>query len=220
MAQELLRKQALMSMLLAASSAEGCSGDTFGFVKSSCESYAVLSDGMGTGKRARLDSMFAVSLATKLLTAGVSMRSAHRMINSMLRVKGWDESFATLDILRLDLCAGTAELLKSGAAPTYLCRDGAFRSFGGEALPAGMLESCTPDIFTFKLFDGDTVIMTSDGVSEETVREALASCPDTDAETAAQKLGELALEKSEGTRRDDISVIVYKVSLKEREGDI
>ena len=201
----------------ASSADNGYSGDTFAAVKiSPCESCAVLSDGMGTGKRARLDSMLAVSLAARLLTAGISMRSAVRMINSALRVKGWDESFATLDILRLDLCAGTAELLKAGASPTYLCRDGAVKRFGSEAFPAGILDVCTPDLFSCKLFDGDVIVMASDGVQEETVREAADLIADKTAEEAAAYIGELAMERA-GERRDDISAAVFKIRLREKE---
>ncbi|MBR6102577.1 MAG: SpoIIE family protein phosphatase [Ruminococcus sp.] len=205
----------------ASSTENGYSGDTYSFVKaSSCECFAVLSDGMGTGKRARLDSMFAVSLASKLLTAGASMRSAHRLINSVLRVKGWDESFATLDILRFDLCSGAAELLKAGAAPTYLYRDGSVKRFCGDSMPVGMIGGCAPDEFSFKLFDGDTVIMTSDGVSEETVRNALEATSGVSPKVLAQKMGELAMECSEGGRRDDISIAVFGVAFKNTDNDI
>ncbi len=48
------------------------------------------------------------------------MQTAHRLINSMLRVKGWEESFATLDIMRLELNGGTVQFLKSGAAQSFL----------------------------------------------------------------------------------------------------
>lgn len=198
----------------ASSTDNGYSGDSMGTVElSSCESYAVLSDGMGTGKRARLDSMFAVSLASRLLGAGVSMRSALRLINTVLRVKGWDESFATLDIIRFDLCAGTAEILKAGAAPTYLFRDGVIKRFGGQAFPAGILDRCSPDEFSCKLFDGDLLLMVSDGVSEDTVREAFGKTGERDIDPAAfaQSLGELAMEKARAGRRDDISAAAFAV---------
>ena len=198
----------------ASSTDNGYSGDTMGTVSlSSCESYAVLSDGMGTGKRARLDSMFAVSLASRLLGAGVSMRSALRLINTVLRVKGWDESFATLDIIRFDLCAGTAEFLKAGAAPTYLWRDGVLKRFGGQAFPAGILDRLSPDEFSCKLFDGDLLLMVSDGVSEDTVRAAFGKAGERDIDPAAfaQSLGELAMEQASGGRRDDISAAAFAV---------
>ena len=204
----------------ASSTESGCSGDTFGLVRASaCECFAVLSDGMGTGKRARLDSMFAVSLASRLLTSGVSAVSAVKLINSLLRVKGWDESFATLDIVRFDLCTGAAELVKAGAAPTYLFRDGAVRAFGGEAFPAGILEGCTPDVFSCKLFEGDVLVMTSDGVDGETVRETLRQCGDDlpDAEDLARMIGEAAVSAEGESHRDDITAAVFCVSLREKE---
>ncbi len=157
--------------------------------------------------------MFAVNLACRLLKAGFSMTTAHRLINSILRVKGWEESFATLDLLRLDLCGGSAEFLKSGAAPAYLYRDGAFRVIGGQAFPAGILEDCPPDTENLKLFKGDIIIMTSDGVSESTVRrlpsviKRKASSP----AEIAQKLGEYAMNVKNGGKRDDISIAVISI---------
>lgn len=204
----------------ASSTDNGYSGDTVGMVAvSPCESYAVLSDGMGTGKRAKLDSMFAVSLASRLLTAGVSMRTALKLINTMLRVKGWDESFATLDIARFDLCAGNAELLKAGAAPTFLYRDGVLKAFGGQAFPAGILDRCTPDEFSCKLFDGDIIVMVSDGVSEQKIRKVFSSVGETNIDPAelARALGELAMQTNPGSRRDDISVCVFGIKLRKYE---
>lgn len=202
----------------ASSQDDGYSGDTFELLRvSPCECYALLSDGMGTGKRARLDSMFAVSLASKLLTAGVSMRSALKLINTMLKVKGWDESFATVDILRLDLCAGTAEILKAGAPPTYLLRDGVLRRFGGQAFPAGILSGCAPDVFSCKLFDGDCIIMTTDGVTEEQIRmTADTGAFSSDVRTAVRSLGELATEQTDKAKRDDITAAFFRVSMKNR----
>lgn len=190
------------------------SGDTLDTLElTACEKYIILSDGMGTGKRARLDSMFAVNLARRLLKAGFSMTTAHRLINSILRVKGWEESFATLDLLRLDLCGGSAEFLKSGAAPAYLYRDGAFRVIGGQAFPAGILEDCPPDTENLKLFKGDIIIMTSDGVSESTVRRLPSVIKRKASSSAeiAQKLGEYAMNVKNGGKRDDISIAVISI---------
>ncbi len=193
------------------------SGDTLDTLEvTACEKYVILSDGMGTGKRARLDSMFAVSLARKLLKAGFSMPTAHRLINSILRVKGWEESFATLDLLRLDLCGGSAEFLKSGAAPAYLYRDGAFKTIGGQAFPAGILAECPPDSFSFKLFKGDIIVMTSDGVGEMTIRRlsSMLKRGIVQPKEIAQQLGEQAMSVKNGGKRDDISIVVVFVDVR------
>lgn len=194
------------------------SGDTFDMLSlSTGERYVILSDGMGTGKRAKLDSMFAVNLTSRLLKAGVSLSTAHRLINSILRVKGWEESFATLDILKLDLCGGIAEFLKSGACVSYLYRDESVKAVGGQAFPAGILPDCIPDISDVKIFGGDYIIMTSDGVDENVVRngvDLIRKSINAEPQEIAQKIGEAAMEKYKNHKRDDISVIIIKIEAK------
>ena len=198
-----------------ASSSGEYSGDSFEVFDSSVnEKYIVLSDGMGTGKRARLDSLFSVSLVTRLIRSGMSMQTAHRLINSMLRVKGWEESFATLDIMRLELNGGTVQFLKSGAAQSFLFRDGGLKAIGGQAFPAGILAECTPDVSELKLFDGDVLLMTSDGVEDATAREILR-CNGMNAQEIVTALGAKALAQRTGGRRDDITIIAAKIFLRD-----
>ena len=201
-----------------ASSSGEYSGDSFEVFDSSVnEKYIVLSDGMGTGKRARLDSLFSVSLVTRLIRSGMSMQTAHRLINSMLRVKGWEESFATLDIMRLELNGGTVQFLKSGAAQSFLFRDGGLKAIGGQAFPAGILAECTPDVSELKLFDGDVLLMTSDGVEDATAREILR-CNGMNAQEIVTALGAKALAQRTGGRRDDITIIAAKIFLRDENG--
>ncbi len=192
------------------------SGDTYDiFDTSAAEKYIVLSDGMGTGKRARLDSVFSVSLVSRLLRCGMSVTTAHKMVNSMMRVKGWEESFATLDILRLDLFSGSASLMKSGAAASYMCRDGGLKIFASDALPAGILANCVPDVADLKLFDGDIIMLASDGVDVDIARK-LASLSRKGEPVAklAARLGSMCTSKSEQPR-DDITIILAKIVKKQ-----
>ena len=199
-----------------ASSSGEYSGDSFEvFELNGNEKYAILSDGMGTGKRARLDSVFSVSLVTRLLSSGLSMSTAHKMINSMLRVKGWEESFATLDLLKIDLSCGSAEFLKSGAADSYLCRDGGIKVIKGKSFPAGILPDCPPDMINLKLFDGDIILMMSDGVESSAAKElARFAAPSSKLklEDIASKLGSLAMSIENGKKRDDITIILFKIN--------
>lgn len=206
-----------IGMFQASSTDNGYSGDTMETLDlSASDKYVILSDGMGTGKRAKLDSMFAVNLACRMLKAGFSMPTTHRLINSILRVKGWDESFATLDLLKIDLCGASAEFLKAGAAPAYLYRDGALKRIGGQAFPAGILSGCVPDIANCKLFNGDMIIMSSDGVDESVIRKTaeVVKKGAISAQDIAQKLGELAMDCSPIEKRDDISIAVIRISLR------
>ena len=192
------------------------SGDTYDiFDTSAAEKYIILSDGMGTGKRARLDSVFSVSLVSRLLRCGMSVTTAHKMVNSMMRVKGWEESFATLDILRLDLFSGSASLMKSGAAASYLCRDGGLKIFTSDALPAGILAECIPDTAELKLFDGDILMLASDGVDVDIARKlASLSAKGEPVEKLAARLGAMCTSKGEQLR-DDITLILAKIVKKQ-----
>ena len=145
----------------------------------------------------------------------MSVTTAQKMVNSMLRVKGWEESFATLDILRLDLYGGNAGLMKSGAAPTYLCRDGGLKAFSSDAFPAGILAGCVPDVADFKLYDGDVIMLASDGVDEQTARELCAMTrKGMPVKKMCAALGAACTHKQQGGPGDDVTIILVKISKK------
>ena len=204
--------------VFAASASGEYSGDSCDiFDVGGSEKYLILSDGMGTGKRARLDSAFTVSLGRKLLTAGLSMSTVHRLVSTMLRVKGWEESFATMDMLQIDLCGGCASLLKAGAVKSRLCRDGAVLPLGGTSFPAGILADCPPDKCDIKLFDGDIILMTSDGADDETAEllaRQTADRPTADIEELVHYLGSLALARRQGERGDDLTIMAVRIVLR------
>lgn len=190
------------------------SGDSYDIINvNGTEKYIILSDGMGTGKRARLDSVFSVSLLTRLLNSGISMETAYKLLNSMLRVKGWEESFATLDLIKIDLNSGSADFLKAGAVDSWLCRDGCTKRIGGESFPTGILSECLPYVNNLKLFDNDYIFVTSDGVDEEAAHEYakfIASNPQLSVEDSIRNVGTKALSKR-GKNSDDLTFILIKI---------
>lgn len=192
-----------------------CSGDAVETLGCSAgEKYVLISDGMGSGKRAQLDSQISLQLACRLLRSGVSMSTAQRLINSVLGVKDWEESFATLDLLRLDLFAGRAEFLRSGAAPAYLIRDGGAVRIECDSFPAGILVSCDPDVYSCKLFDGDIIIMTTDGAPEDICERALGLCsedPDAEAEQLAFRLGSSCVGRGQ-EKQDDLTIAAVRIT--------
>ncbi len=204
-----------------AGSPDECSGDSIECVGASAsERFVLLSDGMGSGRRARLDSEIAVSLAERLLRTGLSMATAQRVINSVMQSYDRDESFATLDFLRLDLFSGRAEFLKSGAAPAYLCRDGNMVRISSDSYPAGIFFSADPDIVSMKVFEGDMLILATDGAPEEALEEAARLCfskPEMKAEDIARETGrKCRILSSVRLRGDDVTVAVVRISRREK----
>ena len=64
-----------------------------------------------------------------------------------------------------------------------------------------------------KLFDGDVLLMTSDGVEDATAREILR-CNGMNAQEIVTALGAKALAQRTGGRRDDITIIAAKIFLR------
>lgn len=191
------------------------SGDYYEFIKtSSNRQFIVLSDGMGTGKNARLDSMFTVNLVTRLLTGGASASTSAAIINSVLRVKSWEESFATLDIADIDLSTGALSVLKCGAALSYLIRKGNITVLDAKTFPLGILSSATPETVSIKLERDDILLLCSDGISRREIENAVSNKKAINKRTPKEIIrmltDEISLKKT-NSKPDDVTVIAVKI---------
>ena len=176
-------------------------------------SYYILSDGMGSGARARIDSAFACGMLLKLLRAGVDMEAAVEILNTSLLVKSTDESFATLDICRVDLYSGRVDLFKAGAAATYIKCGRRIVKAGGRGMPVGIDYLPKMERQSFTIGENDMVIMTSDGaeLSESWLEHELEKESSRDMKALAGKIAETARLNNGKDREDDISVAVIKL---------
>lgn len=172
--------------------------------------YIILSDGMGSGSRARIDSALACSMTAKLLKSGISLGAALETVNTSLMVKSSDESFATLDICRIDLNTGECTVFKAGAATTYIkCADRLIRA-SLSSPPAGTGGRLTIPAQRFTVGKGDMIIMTTDGASldEEWLSHELSVR--SDPQELSERIARTA-RSAENGRDDDISVIAVAV---------
>ena len=124
----------------------------------------IVSDGMGSGGRAAVDSAMTAGLAERLLKAGFGYDCTLKLVNSAMLFKSADESLATLDISCIDLFSGKTELLKAGAAPTLVRRNGRTGRAECRSLPAGILHEVGFDRAAITLKEDDILLMMSDGV--------------------------------------------------------
>jgi stage II sporulation protein E len=153
----------------ASASADGSNenGDTHAvFCDGEGTAYVTLSDGMGTGREAAAQSRLVVGLFRRLVTSGVDFDSAVKLINSVMVTKSRDESFATLDAVRLDLDECGLTVIKSGAAATLIRHRGSVLKITSPTFPIGIYESSELFVKECGFEEGDIVIMFSDGISE------------------------------------------------------
>lgn len=152
------------------------SGDNFSFLyPDSSDVVMMLSDGMGTGEEAYKESEMVIELLEEFLEAGFREEPAVKLINSVLVLKSEHTMFSTVDLCVINLCAGTCEFVKVGAATTFIKRQDWVETISSTTMPAGMLNRVEFERKCKKLYDGDFVIMVSDGVLdciEEEEKEA------------------------------------------------
>lgn len=192
----------------------GTCGDTLRLVQGEEGIQAlILSDGMGTGPAAALDSAMLCNLVGRLLEAGIPCGSALRLVNSALMVKGGRESLATLDTAVVDRYTGTAVFYKAGAAPTFLRRQGRAMRLEATSLPAGILDGVEPAERRFSLHPGDLILMVSDGVPTEEpwVEEQLAAWEGDDPAELCQSIAKAARLRCRESKPDDITVAVLRL---------
>ncbi len=173
--------------------------------------YVILSDGMGSGSRARIDSALACSMASRLIKSGISLSAALETVNTSLMVKSADESYATLDICRLDLNTGECVIYKAGAAASYIKSGEKLLRAVLSSPPVGSGGRITVPAQKLYVSPGDVIIMTTDGavLDEEWLSRELSR-----ERGGAQELSERiaqAARSSENGREDDISVIAVSV---------
>lgn len=143
------------------------SGDTFTFMEvKNGNVLMALSDGMGSGGRAREESKTAIELLEEFMESGFTLELSLKLINSILLLKSEGESFATLDMCFLDLQNKTADFVKTGASISFVIRAGRVTSIKSATLPAGVLKNIDMDKQTISIKRDDIIIMMTDGVAD------------------------------------------------------
>ncbi len=141
-------------------------GDTVSFFENEDECFfALLCDGMGSGRDAALTSRLSGLMVERLMRCVSTKHAPLEMLNHVLLSKP-DESFATVDLLEIDLLEGVATFIKAGAAPSFVVREENLYKISSKTPPAGTWKVMRAEQTTMELFDGDVIVMISDGLIE------------------------------------------------------
>ncbi len=186
-----------------------------------------ISDGMGSGKEAKKSSKTAISMLEKLLTSGFDKDTSLKLINSTLEMAaGQEDMYATLDIAILDLYAKQLEFIKNGACPTYVKHGKQVEILKAIGLPTGIVEDIDLVVYERDLVEGDILVMCSDGVIESTteymnkelwLQFLLEEIETQDAQKIADLILQEAIDNGYGTQKDDMTVIVARITKKANE---
>ena len=173
--------------------------------------YVILSDGMGSGSRARVDSAMACSVLSKLIKSGISLKVALETVNTVLMIKSADESFATLDICRIDLNSGECALYKAGAATTYIKSADKLVRATLSSPPAGSGGRLSVPAQRFTVEAGDVILMMTDGAAADEQWLSRELSGKIEPAALSERIAKAA-RAAEFSKDDDISVLALAIS--------
>lgn len=199
---------------------ESISGDNFTCLElMSGQTLLSVSDGMGHGLKAYRESEMVLSLLEELMEGGFTEEASLRLINSVFMVDGDDISPATLDMGIIDLYSGVCDFMKIGASTTFVKRGGWIEAIKANSMPIGTENIVDMETASKKLYDGDFVIMVSDGVidaidmedKDRYMSDILMDIHSTNPQEMAKNILDRVIEEADGRKNDDMLVMVAGV---------
>ncbi|MGO0058535.1 stage II sporulation protein E [Brevibacillus fluminis] len=179
-----------------------------------------ISDGMGNGERAFMESQSALDMLQQLLKAGIDEKLSIKTVNSVLALRSTEEMFATVDLALIDLKSAHTRFVKIGSTPSFIKRGSDVISVTANNLPAGILEEIEVDVVSRTLKPGDLLVMMSDGIYEAPrhienrqlwMKRIISELATNDPQEVADLLLERVIRQHSGNIVDDMTVLVARV---------
>lgn len=196
---------------------QSVSGDNFTCMElDSGQTLLSVSDGMGHGLKAYKESEVVMELLEEMMKGGFSEEASIRLINSVLMIDSDVASPAALDMGIIDMYSGVCDFMKLGAASTFVKRGRWVEAIKSTSLPIGSTGCADIETTSKKLYDGDFVIMMSDGImesiqdedKERTIGEIILGIKEGKPEEMAKEILKKALAHSDRKKDDDMTVLV------------
>jgi hypothetical protein len=185
-------------------------GDSYASFTYNNEKYFVISDGMGYGKEAHLESSSTIDSFRQIVETGVHPSLAIKTINSILKIRHKKDFSSTLDILKINEVDYVASITKTCAPSSYLFRDDTIIEIDSYSLPIGIVEDVEAYDNVMNIKKNDIFVMSSDGfkLTKEEIKDFLIEYQDLPSQTLCEKL--IAISKKE-IPQDDITLFVIKI---------
>lgn len=197
------------------------SGDNYALFEAGAGKYALaISDGMGSGVRAGVESQDTLQLLAKVLRSGIHETLAIKSINSVLSLRSTEEIYATLDLALIDLQNAKSRFLKIGSNPSFIKRGNRVFMLDSGNLPIGMIEDFDVEVKTEQLKSGDLLIMMSDGIfdapkhienKEVWIKRKIKELKTDHPQEVADLLLEEVIRMAGGQINDDMTIIAAKI---------
>ena len=177
-----------------------------------------ISDGMGTGKKARECSKITLKLLKQILSAGFNNEETIKLLNSKMKLINKKDMYSTLDACILDLYTGNIDILKNGASNTYIKNKKSIKKIESKNVPIGIMNDISLQEEKLSISNGDIIVMCSDGIldtKDDIIGSWIENFLKNISTNNVQKIADLilaeAIDNNFGIAQDDMTVIVSKI---------
>lgn len=169
-------------------------------------------DGMGSGENAHEFSKKAILFIENLFKASFPTSDIVASVNSFMESCDYN-SYATLDILEIDLYKEQAYLYKVGSPDSYY-KSQKTHVISSKALPIGIMKEIKLEINSFKLFPRDRIVISSDGILDfmrEEIKNGIKSKNWLNSQIFTDEIMSGCDKKMKGGFSDDRSIITIEI---------
>ncbi|MBQ9156579.1 MAG: SpoIIE family protein phosphatase [Eubacterium sp.] len=142
---------------------EGICGDTFSCIQPGQQLILSLADGMGSGQEAFESSSRLIEAFEGMILAGMPEEEALHLLHAVMLLES-GEGQPALDIAAVSLRSGLVRFFAAGGAAVFVLRGGQVERICQNSIPLGYLDESEAAVTSRKLYDGDMIVMVSDGM--------------------------------------------------------
>ena len=181
-----------------------------------------LSDGMGSGYNAYQLSQETLKMVDNITNCNINFDTSLQILNSFFKTRDLSDSYATLDLVDIDLVNGVLNLYKLGSSTTYISRGNKIIPIYNNNLPFGISDLITKE--EYRIVDGDLIVLVSDGINDYINENVLIKFIESIQNEAPHKIVYEILQKiyceNQNTIKDDMTCVAIKIKEMNKNSDI
>lgn len=188
------------------------SGDKYYLSEIKNGKIIAISDGMGSGEEASNMSSTVINMLDKLLFSGFNNNTIAKIINNIVKLKEDSNISATMDMTVINTNSNKVNLVKMGAAPTYVISSLGVREFMQDNMPMGLLDNIKPLEYEIDIDVPMVIINISDGAYSRELKEYFEFISKKNLTIISKKeIVNGIVERIGDNAEDDVTIIVTKI---------
>jgi len=188
------------------------SGDKYYLSEIKNGKIIAISDGMGSGEEAANMSGIVITMLDKLLLSGFNNTTITKIINGVVKLKEESNVSASVDMTIINTKTNKINLLKMGAAPTYIISSLGVQEFECDNMPIGLVDGSETLEHEIGIDIPMIIVNISDGAYSKGLKEYFEFISKKNLNIISKReIINGIVERIEDDMKDDSTIIITKV---------